>query len=183
MAKPKVTISKKWMRQQEKECWLYEKTYRLTIQKNAIKGLVGAARKIMHWYYKDYNPRYYTRTYNFRDNSTIRPYRKFNNRVSYGGVYISSEGMDDYTTQYSIKYDRWLTRKEPYPAANVWHSAWVEGKHGSGDNAPTYRKGSRVQAKTPLDHLVYMRDKMIKDIQRDALDTAKKQNYTILRWE
>lgn len=73
----------------------YVKIYAYTYCKEAEKELTKTAEYAIDKFYNEYTPKYYDRTYDFRNNSVV-PYFHDNGRKFYGGVKISGENMRPY---------------------------------------------------------------------------------------
>lgn len=95
----------------------YITTYATAFGQKAAELCTQKAQEAIQYFYNDYDPKRYRRTYNLLNNSYQR-YYKNNGRIVYGGVRISSDDM------FTYPYHSWVT------SAMVAGFSWMKGYHG-----------------------------------------------------
>ena len=141
----------------------YLRTYALTFCSIAADELTRTAESAIAEFYNDYEPKFYERTFDLRDNS-YRRYFHDNGRRVYGGVRISADKMQPYG-------NIWTGRVvEPEIIVN---GAWEHGWHGN----PVF--GVKPMSPTPLE-IVRERmydDKFISNLNDVATKAANSKSY------
>lgn len=147
----------------EKDLQKWVKTYAEAYCRQAALELTETAKYAIQKFYDDYNPRYYDRTYDLRDNSYSLYYHN-NGRKIYGGVRISAINMQDY--------------KNGTSADDVVGWTWFEGKHGFLDHDMDYP----IYTYPPINIVREKRDDaaFLQKLTDYATKEAKKQSYQIL---
>lgn len=150
----------------------YLKTYAKESSKYASKKLTEKAQYCMKYFYDDYSPKYYNRTYDLRDNS-YSPYIHNNGNVYYGGVKISSDNMSPYYSSFSKVNTSDYT--DPIIIARL---GW-NGYHGNFE--PVFEPAYDTTP-TPLEILkeYFYSNEFYNDVQGYASRKAKEQNYKYL---
>lgn len=150
----------------KKEIKDYLKTYAYTYTKEAAIELTKVAKSAIEAFYNDYEPNWYHRTYDLKDNSYIL-YHHNNGRRYYGGVRISAEKMSPYMNGWN---------SEPTPPEIIVNSAWVHGWHGHTN------RGVKPMSPTPLEIVQEkMTDKkFLSELDRKATQAANSMTYKYL---
>ncbi len=117
-----------------KECREYYRTYGEAYARAASEMYTQTARESLEYFYNDYMPLSYDRTYDLLNNA----YEQYLNKeagVYYGGVKISPEHMQDYVSSYDIDPDTEKVIPGGHVIAKgvVFHDTWEEGYHGNPD--------------------------------------------------
>ena len=92
--------------------------------RKAADELTKVAKYAIEAFYDDYDPTWYKRTYNLRDNSYERFYKN-NGRQCWGGVIIGTDNMDAYYRD--SRHPEEGLERDPYLVAST---AWESGLHG-----------------------------------------------------
>lgn len=139
------------------------KTYAEAYCKQAAIELTETAKHAIQKFYDDYNPRYYDRTDDLKDNSYSLYYHNNGKRI-YGGVKISAANMSDY--------------KNGTTADDVVGWTWFEGKHGFYDHDMDYP----IFTYPPINIVKEKRNDpaFLKKLDNLATKEAQKQSYDVL---
>lgn len=160
-------INKDVMKNIRNDVEKYLKTYAKESSKYAAKKLTEKAQYCMEYFYNDYSPKYYDRTYDLRDNS-YSLYIHNNGNVYYGGVKISSDNMSPYYSSFSKVNTSDYT--DPIIIAQL---GW-NGYHGNFEPVHT--------TPTPLEMLkeYFYSNEFHDDVKEYASKKAKEQSYKYL---
>lgn len=154
------------------ECRKYLTTFAIEYCSKAADELTNTAKYAIEEFYRDYNPNWYDRTNNLKDNSYKRYYKNHGKRVI-GGVYIGSDYMDNYYK----KTKNGLIERDPFLVAST---AWESGLHGIyGWHTEDGKNGV-----VPIDIVnKKMKDKkFLENLEESAYKKAMSQNYEILSY-
>lgn len=164
-------LEKKFEKKLWDECSTFLETFATTFCKNAADELTKTAEYAISEFYNDYEPSWYDRTYELKNNSYKR-YYKNNGRRAWGGVYIG----DKYMTPYYKNNNNEQIIRDPFL---VTSTAWESGLHGIyGWHTEEGNKGI-----VPIEIVdAKMRDKkFLKELDNKAYQAAKSESGEILK--
>lgn len=150
---------------------LFLKTYAQSYAKGASKRFTEAAKQtIVDVFYNAYSQKYYDRTDDLRNNSAYE-YFKDNGTCLYGGVVIGDRDMSDYI-------NNWHGNNSITPASSVVSWTWRSGYHGYLNGDPS----QRIQTFPPLSALEMEVGNITQELENQASDIAKQQQYSVLQF-
>lgn len=141
------------------------------VQTAADKFTELAKKTIIDVYYNAYDPEYYRRTDDLKNNSYQR-YVKNNGSIKYGGVIISDDKMSDYENY------GFYGHSAPTPASNVLQWAWGKGYHGYLNGDP----GCPIYTFPPISALQQEIGSIKPSLASDAWKYAESQSYSVLQF-
>ena len=157
---------KKLEKELKKEIKDYLKTYAYTYTKEASEELTKTAQYAIEAFYADYEPNWYHRTDDLRDNS-YKSYHHNNGRRYYGGVRISADKMSPYMNGWN---------SEPTSPEIIVYSAWEHGWHGHSN------REIKPMSPTPLEIVQekMVDKKFLSELDRKATQAANSMTYKYL---
>lgn len=152
----------------------FAETYCLTVQEMAVEEANTLAKMAMENYYEAYEPYYYHRTNQMKNNS-FQPYKEKVGNEYRGGIKINPIFTNHFTENIS--------------ESDIYNYVWEEGIHGfetfkkesRGGAIPIYGKGEPKNRYEEIDKKLHSR-KMKKKLNERGMTIAKQGSYTMLHF-
>lgn len=167
---------------------LYLKTYAKTYTQDAAEQFTDAAKQtIIDVFYGQYDPMYYDRTDDLKNNSYYK-YHHDNGSTMYGGVIISDRDMSDYVNTWhaydiakgtfgeSLENTHDITSITSSSKVVSW--TWTKGYHGYTGGNPS----NAIYTFPPIAALEMKIGEIIPKLQNNASKVAKSQQYSVLQF-
>lgn len=164
-SKTKIKISDSLFKDLKKYAQSIAKSMAISTREELSKETKNA----IDFFYNDYDPEYYKRTYNLRDNTFAPYYSNAHGDIYRGGVTLSNSNWKN-------KYHG--------PDEYVFNLTLGEGLHGLPWQAA---KGEEIPrtVPTPIDRIEDARDNIISNInlyKDEAISFAKRQSYDVIQF-